>query len=50
MTVRCRLLPLMPPSALAALVCAALAAFGGASSAWPQDGAVVPKGVGVPGF
>jgi polar amino acid transport system substrate-binding protein len=50
MTIRCRLLPLMPPSALAALVCAALAAFGDTRSAWPQDGAVVPKGVGVPGF
>jgi len=51
MTVRRRRpLQLMPPSALAALICAVLAAFGAARPAWPQDGAVVPKGVGVPGF
>jgi polar amino acid transport system substrate-binding protein len=50
MTIRCRLLQLMPPSVLAALLCAAVAVFGDARPAWPQDAAVVPKGIGVPGF
>jgi polar amino acid transport system substrate-binding protein len=50
MTVRCRPALLMSPSALAALVCAALAMVGAARPAWSQDGVEVPKSIGVPGF
>jgi len=53
MTIRGRLPQLMSPPALAVLLCATFAAcamFGDARLAWPQDGAVVPKGIGVPGF
>jgi polar amino acid transport system substrate-binding protein len=50
MTIRCRLLQLKPPSALAVLLCALLATFAIARPAWPQEGAGVPRRVGVPGF
>ena len=50
MTGRCRPALLISPSALAALLCAALAAVGVARPAWPQDGVEVPKSIGVPGF
>jgi polar amino acid transport system substrate-binding protein len=50
MTVLCR--PALPrsPSALAALLCAALATVGLARPAWSQDGVEVPKSIGVPSF
>jgi polar amino acid transport system substrate-binding protein len=50
MTVLCR--PALPrsPSALAALLFAALATVGLARPAWSQDGVEVPKSIGVPSF
>jgi polar amino acid transport system substrate-binding protein len=50
MTVRCRLLQLMSPPVSAVLLCATFAAVDDARMAFPQDGAAVPKGIGVPGF
>jgi len=50
MTVRCRLLQLMSPPVSAVLLCATFAVFGDARMAFPQDGAAVPKGIGVPSF
>jgi len=50
MTVRCRLLQLMSPPVAAALLCATFAVVDDARMAFPQDGAAVPKGIGVPSF
>jgi polar amino acid transport system substrate-binding protein len=50
MTIRRRPAQLISPSALAALLCAALAVLGLARPAWPQEGFEVPKAIGVPGF
>jgi len=50
MTVRCRLLQLMSPPVSAVLLCATFAVVDDARMAFPQDGAAVPKGIGVPSF